>query len=307
MKYVADEWRRLSDRERAYWDEEARNDKVRYVREKAEYKGPWNIPKRRAKKHPLAPKRPMSAFLKYSQKRRTRVKQENPDMSNTDVSRLLGEMWRNASAADRAPYVEEEERERAQYKEDIAMWRQEQAKRDTARRTPHHPQPEASTVDPDLFEPLVMAPVRESIPEGIFRSQRYARPEDFREYYHPAERYVPPQPYYGHYYPAYYRGKMTCSRCCMSDETPVGSHERALFQRIRAPILPMAVHTTRVTIQVMVITRDPPRNISVERIENSFAAFWLFYFRYITVIYSLSLSSSLPDSAAPTLNDTEYS
>ena len=28
---VAVEWRKLSDRERAFWDEEARNDKVRYV------------------------------------------------------------------------------------------------------------------------------------------------------------------------------------------------------------------------------------------------------------------------------------
>lgn len=29
LKLVAAEWRRLSDNERAYWDEEARNDKVR--------------------------------------------------------------------------------------------------------------------------------------------------------------------------------------------------------------------------------------------------------------------------------------
>lgn len=31
LKLVAQAWRRLSDRERAHWDEEARNDKVRYV------------------------------------------------------------------------------------------------------------------------------------------------------------------------------------------------------------------------------------------------------------------------------------
>lgn len=107
------------------------------MQEKAEYKGPWNIPKRRAKKHPLAPKRPMSAFLKYSQKRRATVKDSNPDMSNTDVSRLLGEMWRSASQAERAPYVEQEERERAQYKEDIKNWRNTQAKLDASSRTSH--------------------------------------------------------------------------------------------------------------------------------------------------------------------------
>jgi hypothetical protein len=109
----------------------------RYVREKATYKGGWDIPKRRAKKHPLAPKRPMSAFLKYSQTRRSIVKKENPDMSNTDVSRLLGEMWRGASPEEKAPYVEQEERERAIYKKNIAQWRAEQLRLDAASRTSH--------------------------------------------------------------------------------------------------------------------------------------------------------------------------
>ncbi len=208
LKYVADEWRSLTDHQRAFWDEEARNDKVRYVREKAEYKGPWNIPKRRAKKHPLAPKRPMSAFLKYSQKRRTKVKQENPDMSNTDVSRLLGEMWRNATPAERTPYVEEEERERARYKEDIAAWRDEQAQQNAARRQPHHVDaPEPPTVDSEMYEPLVLGLTRASIPEGVFRPHPYTRVDEHRELYRPVERYGPQPPYYAHYYPLYYRGK----------------------------------------------------------------------------------------------------
>lgn len=58
-------------------------------------------------------------------------------MSNTDVSRLLGEMWRNASPRERAPYVEQEKRERAIYKKDIAMFRADQAKQDAASRTSH--------------------------------------------------------------------------------------------------------------------------------------------------------------------------
>mmetsp|Transcript_42534 Transcript_42534/g.102867 ORF Transcript_42534/g.102867 Transcript_42534/m.102867 type:complete len:152 (+) Transcript_42534:31-486(+) len=79
----------------------------------------------------------MSAFLKYSQTRRAKVKQDNPDMSNTDVSRLLGEMWRNASPRERSPYVEQEERERALYKENIRKWRDDQARMDAASRTSH--------------------------------------------------------------------------------------------------------------------------------------------------------------------------
>jgi len=141
ITHVAHAWRSLSETERAYWNEEERNDKLRFVREKAAYKGPWDMPKRRAKKHPLAPKRPMSAFLKYSQTRRKEVKEENPDMSNTDISRLLGEMWRNASPKERAPYQEQEEKERAVYKAEIAKWRADQARieRERALSTPAAP------------------------------------------------------------------------------------------------------------------------------------------------------------------------
>jgi hypothetical protein len=80
----------------------------------------------------------MSAFLKYSQSRRALVKLQNPDMSNTDVSRLLGEMWRLASEREKRPYVEEEEeRERALYKQDTAAFRAQMARIDAASRTRH--------------------------------------------------------------------------------------------------------------------------------------------------------------------------
>lgn len=137
LKLVAKEWRHISKADRAYWDEVSREDKLRFIQEKAEYKGPWTVPKRRAKKHPLAPKRPMSAFLKFSQKRRSTVKAENPDVTNTDVSRLLGEMWRNARASETEPYKTEEEKERAVYKEQIQKFKEEQAKKDAASRTSH--------------------------------------------------------------------------------------------------------------------------------------------------------------------------
>lgn len=56
LEICSTEWNKLSQKDRAAWEEEARNDKLRFVQEKAAYKGPWNMPKRRAKKHPNAPK-----------------------------------------------------------------------------------------------------------------------------------------------------------------------------------------------------------------------------------------------------------
>lgn len=171
LKIYASEWRKLSEKDRAHWDEVARNDKVRFVREKAAYKGPFNIPKRRAKKNPLAPKRPMSAFLKYSQSRRGMVKEDNPDMSNTDVSRLLGEMWRNASDKEKAPYREQEEKERAAYNATIKKWKADFAKQEAAERKTTRNQPkkskkkETSTgLTPALMEPPVIGAPHFNVP-----------------------------------------------------------------------------------------------------------------------------------------------
>lgn len=148
---VAEAWKSLSERERAVWDEAEREDRIRFEREKAGYRGQWDLKKRRAKKNPLAPKRPPSAFLRYSQSHRKLVKKENPNIKNTDISRLLGEMWRNASDREKSPFIEQELRERAIFHKNTAKFREEQARVDAASRTSHqnvqqmsnHPPPHA--------------------------------------------------------------------------------------------------------------------------------------------------------------------
>lgn len=135
VRQIAEEWKKITSKEKAHWNEMARQDKIRYDEQRKTYTG-WAIPRRRAKKHPLAPKRPMSAFLRFSQTRRSIVKMQNPDMSNTDVSRLLGEMWHNAPDSERNPYIEEEIKERNVYKVDVAKWKAEQS---TDRQTKNSP------------------------------------------------------------------------------------------------------------------------------------------------------------------------
>ena len=212
LNVVADEWKKLSDKDRAYWDEQSRNDKVRYVREKAAWNGPSLVPKRRAKKNPLAPKRPMSAFLKFSQTRRTMVKKENPDMSNTDVSRLLGEMWRNASPKETAPYREQELLERANYNNEIKKFKAEQAHRDAESRVTHHSlrngyglSPESLPVDDyhhlrplpsnvtHAFDTLRMDSFEEALSGNSGRGMTTFRPQ-----YTPSYSYRHPYTYHGH-------------------------------------------------------------------------------------------------------------
>lgn len=39
-------------------------------------------------------KRPPNAFILYSQEKRSETKQENPTLSNIEISRILGKMWK---------------------------------------------------------------------------------------------------------------------------------------------------------------------------------------------------------------------
>eukprot|EP00538_Stauroneis_constricta_P002448 CAMPEP_0119550732 /NCGR_PEP_ID=MMETSP1352-20130426/4194_1 /TAXON_ID=265584 /ORGANISM="Stauroneis constricta, Strain CCMP1120" /LENGTH=494 /DNA_ID=CAMNT_0007596679 /DNA_START=86 /DNA_END=1570 /DNA_ORIENTATION=- len=130
-------WKLVTKEERAHWDSVAAKDKERYMTEKASYTGPWQVPWKRARKDPTAPKRPMSAFLYFSQGRRQAVKDKNPDIKNTEVSRILGEMWRSASIEERKPYVDREKADRGKYKIAIAKWRKESEARTKAEKKLH--------------------------------------------------------------------------------------------------------------------------------------------------------------------------
>ena len=118
------EWKKLSPDERKEYDELAREDRVRYDMEKKLYTGSWRVlAHKRTRKDPTAPKRPMSAFLSFSQSKRVSVREENPNLDNGEVSRVLAKMWKEAPESERTIFIEEELRLRQQYKLAIAEWR----------------------------------------------------------------------------------------------------------------------------------------------------------------------------------------
>ena len=59
-------------------------------------------------KDPTAPKRPMSAFLAYSNSRRAALKRKNPKATNSDLSKMLSKAWKELDPTERATYMEEE-------------------------------------------------------------------------------------------------------------------------------------------------------------------------------------------------------
>ena len=114
--------------EKEEWEKKARKDKARYEVEKSLYKGPWKVPaNKRTPKDPTAPKRPMSAFLAFSNKRRAGLKREHPDATNADLSKMLSKTWKEAPLELKSKYMEEEAALRATYKVEMAKWRKNAA------------------------------------------------------------------------------------------------------------------------------------------------------------------------------------
>lgn len=127
-KMVSGAWKSLSAEDREYWDDLARRDKERYEVEKSLYDGPWKVPAQKASKDPNAPKRPMSAFLSYSNSKRSNVKRENPGLMNAEVSRVLAAMWKQCTDDEKKSYIDEEFSLRQKYKIAIAEWRANELK-----------------------------------------------------------------------------------------------------------------------------------------------------------------------------------
>lgn len=121
---VSKAWKELSDDEREVWEEIARKDKARYEMEKAVYKGPWKVPTKAKfpRDQEEAPKRPMSAYMGFSNSKRAEVKSRYPSADSTEISRILAQMWREASEDERKIYVDKEQEQRQQYKNTMSQW-----------------------------------------------------------------------------------------------------------------------------------------------------------------------------------------
>ncbi|CAL8135417.1 unnamed protein product [Orchesella dallaii] len=63
------------------------------------------------KKHPPNHiKRPMNAFMVWSQIERRKICEKNPDIHNAEISKRLGRQWKLLSEEERKPYIDEAER-----------------------------------------------------------------------------------------------------------------------------------------------------------------------------------------------------
>mmetsp|Transcript_17590 Transcript_17590/g.19909 ORF Transcript_17590/g.19909 Transcript_17590/m.19909 type:complete len:406 (-) Transcript_17590:57-1274(-) len=141
-KLVSKAWKALPEEEREQWDEIARQDKARYEIEKLTYTGPWKVPiyaarpqqlppqtkhyknnnKKRHNQQRRPPKRPLSAFLLFSNATRSDVKHKYPDVANADIPTILAQMWKDADPYEKQLFVDEQFRLEQQYHQTMLEW-----------------------------------------------------------------------------------------------------------------------------------------------------------------------------------------
>jgi len=92
LQKIAQKWNSLSDAQKQPYNEKAKEDKERYTKQVAEYK------------KTLPPKRPLSAFMIYSNDVRDSIMNANPNSTFGEIGSIIGEKWRSLSESQKEKY-----------------------------------------------------------------------------------------------------------------------------------------------------------------------------------------------------------
>lgn len=135
-KVTSQRWKSLSEAERKHWENVSKADRDRYKEEKEAYTGPLLLPSetddrkkrkygKKRKKDPAAPKRPITAFLYFSQQVRPTLQKRNPGIRVAEISQELGRRWRDMTEEDRQPYILYEQEAKRKWCAEKAKYQQE--------------------------------------------------------------------------------------------------------------------------------------------------------------------------------------
>lgn len=130
-KILGQQWRSLDPETRKRYTERAELDKVRYKEEKDRFEPPTQVeedldmePKKKVKrkKHPLAPKHPLSSYLFFVAVNRPKMNVEHPEKGFTEVAQILGSTWKGLPAHERRKYDILAYADKKRYEEEKANW-----------------------------------------------------------------------------------------------------------------------------------------------------------------------------------------
>lgn len=134
-------WRALNPKKKKKYEKKAATDKERYTREMKDYERPCDEElaklkvnqrrgsrtkggSKRKKRDPNAPKRFVSAYLYFCKDMRSKLKEEEPNMTPQEVSRTLGQMWKTdyGDEKKRKKWIKLSNKDKKRYEEEMANY-----------------------------------------------------------------------------------------------------------------------------------------------------------------------------------------
>lgn len=95
-------------------------------------------------------RRPPNAFILYSQAMRSTVRQENPSLSNTECSRLLGKMWKEVPSEVKLQYKQRAAAAQEEFKKEHPDYTYKKARRKRALNELLNKSAQAYAFDPSM-------------------------------------------------------------------------------------------------------------------------------------------------------------
>ena len=117
LQILEQKWKKMDKTARRPYLQLAARDQARYAEEKRNYipkSAGGNMKKPKKKKHPDAPKHPRCAYLFFVAENRELLKKKNPQLTFTEIAKMLGEMWKNMTPEEKSRFeiMAEEDKEK---------------------------------------------------------------------------------------------------------------------------------------------------------------------------------------------------
>jgi len=92
-------------------------------------KGGWPKGKKRKKslKDVNAPRQPLTGYVRFMNERRDRVRADNPNLSFSEITKLLGSEWSKLQQIEKQRYLEEAEKDKERYQKELEAYHQTEA------------------------------------------------------------------------------------------------------------------------------------------------------------------------------------
>eukprot|EP00062_Callorhinchus_milii_P002532 gi/632938806/ref/XP_007906476.1/ PREDICTED: high mobility group protein 20A isoform X1 [Callorhinchus milii] len=107
----------------------ADSNEQRSEEEKIGKKGGWPKGRKRKKiaKDSNAPKAPLTGYVRFLNERREQLRAQRPDVSFSEITRMLGNEWSKLPANNKQHYLDEAERDKERYMKELEQYQQTEA------------------------------------------------------------------------------------------------------------------------------------------------------------------------------------